>query len=205
MASLQPKRERQPVGGSYASQTPLSLCLVRRLVSCDMREDFFPIELDELSLLWADLMDVHVVESRINERADLLEVHLGIRTADHRCRDVIFRDTRGCLLEMGRQGEFLSELPWDRRVRPLLKGHLARSRFVLGETDRQLAVVGPRPPALLEGLDDVCFWCGADETVADAAGQFRGVGSGRSDHDRYRVLGKGVQTRILDGEIPPLV
>ena len=48
------------MGESYASQTPLSLCLARRLVSCDMREDFFPIELDELGLLWADLMDVHV-------------------------------------------------------------------------------------------------------------------------------------------------
>ncbi len=87
--------------------------------------------LQEGSLVGADLMEVEVVDSGIDQVGGLLDQGLGIRSAGHRVGDHLLGDDRRRLLEVLRCRQVLAELPGDDRVAPdpvrLLDRDLSRS------------------------------------------------------------------------------
>src|SRR5215212_6091624 len=81
---------------------------LRRSHALQVRQDLLGVEAEERILVAADLVHVNVVEARLLELADLLEVRRGVRPADDRLRDLVGRDefSRGFVVLWG--GELLA-------------------------------------------------------------------------------------------------
>ncbi|WP_119066154.1 hypothetical protein [Aggregatilinea lenta] len=89
-------------------------------------QNLLGVKLDEAFLPWANLMNVGVIEARVNVLLDLLDVALRVRSAYDDLCDLILRDALCGLLEVFRGGQLLRQLAVNGSGRPPFEGGLAR-------------------------------------------------------------------------------
>jgi hypothetical protein len=86
--------------------------------AAELRQHVLGIQLEELLLPAADLLDVELVKACVLVFADLLEVWLEVGAARDRFGDHLLCDELGGLLEVRRRRQDLRELAAERVVRP---------------------------------------------------------------------------------------
>src|SRR4051812_6739614 len=85
-----------------------------RLRTAERRQHLACVCLEEALLVGADLLDVELVEARLLELADLLEVRGEVGPARDRFGDLLLGDELRGLFEVGGGGEDLRELAGQR-------------------------------------------------------------------------------------------
>jgi hypothetical protein len=87
-------------------------------------------------------MHVDVVESRVDEGPDGVEVPFGVGAARRGLGDVVRREHLRGLFEVSRQRQFLPQLSFDRRIGPVLIRRSLGALLVLGPAHMDLTVGG---------------------------------------------------------------
>src|SRR5918998_3509220 len=119
--------------------TPITLSGGSRARGRVLRQDLSLREADEPFLIRSHLVDVDVVEPGLGVLVDHGQVLAGIRSDDDALGDLLRGDELNRLLEVGRCGQFLSQLARKPGVRPDLVSGLERSGLVLVPADRHLS------------------------------------------------------------------
>src|ERR671916_416560 len=133
--------------------TPITLSGGSRPRARVLRQDLSLREADEPFLIRSHLVNVDMVEPGLRVLVDLGEVLAGIWSDDDALGDLLRGDELDRLLEVGRRGQLLPQLPGKPGVRPDLVGGLERGGLVLIPADRHLSVAWTLAPGPLEGLD----------------------------------------------------
>src|SRR6201994_4597275 len=117
-----------PYPNSCVRVRPRATCIT---LAAELRQHVLGIELEELLLPAADLLDVELVEAGVLVFADLLEVRLEVGAARNRFGDHLLRDELRGLLEVPGRRQDLRELAAERVARPQPARGLARALLVL--------------------------------------------------------------------------
>src|SRR3954451_11701701 len=175
-------------------------------------QDLALVEPEEAGLIRADLVDVNVVVARVVARSDRGKMALRIRPAGDDLGNRLLVDHLDGLFEVagGRQLHVQVALQRDRRAQAI--GRPARFGLVLRPTDVDLEIPWPRSPAGgatsaggLEAFDDRRIRGEVDQAVADAPRELGGGRTCRGDDDRRRLVRSGVETGVLDREVPAVM
>lgn len=159
--------------------------------SVERRQYFLLVELDELGLVGADLMDRDHVEAGVDVLRDRLDVGVRVRPTGDRLGDVLPGDALGRVGEVGRRREVPEQRTRERFLWP---------QFGDG-VDGVVLVVG----RLLEGPDESVVRNDGDQPVADLAGRAGRVRTVGGDRDLRGLLGTRVEFRVLDGVVLAVV
>src|SRR5690606_16462968 len=129
-------------------------------------------ELEELLLVRTDLLDVQLVDTRVQVGPDGVEIPLLVRAARHRAGHDVDGDLCGRLLEIARIGQDLAELSGNNQIAPQTMRSLCRSLGVRAVTHQHSGLYGFVAAAFgAEEVDQFFVGCHRAVPVAEARGQ----------------------------------